>query len=209
MRAVFILCLLAADAPADKLEDAAQSLIDAGLSQWERGDLAGARASFAHARDVLPDKPNPHRLLAIADAKLGDCNEAVREADLFLQLAAAGDRRRAEIEELRSSCAPAKTSPAATAPRVTARAATATVATAPASRPWRSFQRNTAIASLVIGAALLAVSAAMFAIDGKCTANVPIQSCANLYDTNGIGAAFAALGAGGVVASVPLFIVSY
>lgn len=207
MRAFFIVCVLAAAAPADKLEDAAQSLIDTGLSQWERGDLAGARASFAHARDVLPDKPNPHRLLAIADAKLGHCDEAVLEADRFLQLAPAEDRRRGEVEEVRASCAPVKTSPAAPAPAVTARPVTATVATPP--RPWRSFQRNTAIASLAIGAALLAVGAAMFAIDGKCTTSVPLQSCRDLYDTNGIGAAFAAFGSGGVVASVPLFIVGY
>jgi hypothetical protein len=207
MRAFAIVCVLAAAAPADKLEDAAQSLIDAGLSQWERGDLAGARASFAHARDVLPDKPNPHRLLAIADAKLGHCDEAVGEADRFLQLTTAEDRRRGEIEELRAACRPAPPKPATTASAKAASQKTAPAADA--SRPWQKFQRNTAIASLVIGAALLAVGAAMFAIDGKCTTNVPLQSCRDLYDTNGIGAAFASFGAGGIVASVPLFIVSY
>src|SRR5579859_2517332 len=104
MRAILVVGLLAGAARADKLEEAAQLLVDRGLAAWEKGELTLARESFAGARDLLPHKPNPYRLLALLDSKTGRCRDALYEIDQFLRLTPAGDARREEADAIRQSC---------------------------------------------------------------------------------------------------------
>jgi hypothetical protein len=178
--------LIATGLFADKLEDAAQLLIDRGLAAWEKGDLPGARASFARARDLLPEKPNPYRLLALADQKLGQCDVAVAEADRFLALAAADDSRRNEVRSIRESCVRPSPTPAIAKPSLLQPAPTAR------KRPTNIW-RNSAIASLVIGAAGI-------------IAGVPLLI---FVDNKAAGAVPTAVGAAGLVLTIPFFVVDW
>jgi hypothetical protein len=84
--------------------DEASERVNHGLELYAAGDLEGARREWAGAQSLVPSKPNPYRLLAMVDARLGRCQEAVREADLFLKLAPADDRRRGDVESIREQC---------------------------------------------------------------------------------------------------------
>lgn len=183
---LLVLIFLCASASADKLEDAAQLLVDRGLEAWAKGDLPGARASFASARDLLPEKPNPYRLLALADQKLGRCEDALREAERFLTLAAANDSRRSEVQLVRESCV--RPSPTPSRPQI----AVAPPPPAP-KKPATNVWRNSAIASLVIGAAGV-------------IAGVPLLI---FVDNKAAGAVPTAVGAAGLLLTIPFFVVDF
>jgi hypothetical protein len=191
MRALAVVMLLPLVAGADKLEDAAQLLIDRGLSAWEKGELTLARESFAGARDLQPHKPNPYRLLALIDSKTGRCTEAVAEIDLFLQLAVATDPRRAEAQDIRQSCGnlPQPAPPRPTAVKVMPPPAVE-APPPPKSYAWR----NAAIASAVLGGALFSVGIALIAVGDNQTLTP--------------GIAVGAVGGVGLALSIPLFIVN-
>jgi hypothetical protein len=184
-----LVCVLASTVHADPLESAAQALVDSGLREWERGDLPAARALFAHARDVLPDKPNPYRLLALIDSKLGHCAAAVLEAERFLALTPPDDRRRGEIVAVRESCtaAPAKmnmsvnVNPAPTA--------------IPSHASPRRGLRIAAITTLVLGTASAVVGGVLWGTLQK-----------NAFEA---GLPLTTLGGVSLAISIPLFVVAY
>jgi hypothetical protein len=191
---VLLLTLICTYVQADKLEDAAQLLVDRGLEAWAKGDLPAARASFASARDLLPEKPNPYRLLALADQKLGRCDDALKEADRFLALAAASDPRRAEVQSLREGCVrphPSQARPPKDQP-ARVEALQPTQAQPPAKKPTNVW-RNSAIASLVIGAAGV-------------IAGVPLLI---FVDNKAAGAVPTAVGAAGLLLTIPFFVVDF
>jgi formylglycine-generating enzyme required for sulfatase activity len=103
VRTAFLLCL-AAIARAGDVEAAALEKLEQGIAQFKDNDLSSARDSFVRARDLLPNRPNPHRWLALTDVRLGRCNEAIRELDAFLHLVPADDYRVAEAITLRERC---------------------------------------------------------------------------------------------------------
>jgi hypothetical protein len=192
--------LLCGSARADKLEDAAQLLIDRGLERWEKGDVVAARDSFASARDLLPNKPNPYRLLALADSKLGRCQEAVVEADRFSALTPASDPRRSEVNAIRDSC---MRPPAARAPvpptLVSTPSAVPDVADLPPA-PQNHALRKVAVFSLVAGAVFMAIGVPLLAVPNACRGSSDVEACRN------VGASFATFGSAGMVAAVPLFV---
>ena len=95
---------LIAVARADEPPDAALLLQDEGIALYESGDFAAARDRFDQACALAPDKKNPHRWLGLAEARLGQCAEAVREFGRFLALAEAGDKRIPEVVRERYRC---------------------------------------------------------------------------------------------------------
>jgi hypothetical protein len=99
---IFVAARTVAAAPS--VLDEAGERVNHGLELYAAGDLEGARREWAGAQSLVPAKPNPYRLLAMVDARLGRCQDAVREADLFLKLAPADDRRRADVESIRAEC---------------------------------------------------------------------------------------------------------
>jgi hypothetical protein len=84
--------------------DDANERVTHGLQLYATGDLEGARREWGAAQALVPGKPNPYRLLAMVDLRLGHCGDAVREAELFLSLAPPDDRRRPDVESLRDQC---------------------------------------------------------------------------------------------------------
>jgi len=187
---LLLLLLISQGSFADKLEDAAQLLIDRGLEAWEKGDLPGARSSFAKARDLLPEKPNPYRLLALVDQKLGHCEEAASEADRFLGLAIASDPRRAEVQSIRDSCV--RPSPVRSSQAPISRPSLAQATPTPR-KPPTNIWRNSAIASLVIGSVgIIAGVPLLIYVDNKAAGAVPT-----------------AVGAAGIVLTIPFFVVDW
>jgi Flp pilus assembly protein TadD len=101
--AATLLCAAQGLARADKELDALQHL-DAGIKLFERDELERARTEFFAARDLFPQKPNPHRWLGLLEARLGRCAEAVSELDRFLALVPPSDLRVSEAREARDRC---------------------------------------------------------------------------------------------------------
>src|SRR5690348_8206157 len=99
-----VLCADLAHAQSDDVVAEASNRVNHGLELYAAGDLAGARKEFAAAQLLVPDKPNPYRLLALVDAHMGQCTDALREVEVFLKLAAPDDRRRPEALSVREQC---------------------------------------------------------------------------------------------------------
>lgn len=105
MRSALLLLFLAPQARADRAAEALQ-LLDQGIAHFQAGRLDAARDSFIQARDLVPDKPNPHRWLGLVYARQGRCAEAVTEVDVFIQRVPASDPRAVEAVTLRDRCQP-------------------------------------------------------------------------------------------------------
>jgi hypothetical protein len=100
--------LIALQARAADYESDAIRLLDKGYDLYLKGDpasLAEARKTFEAARALFPNKPNPYRLLGLTDARLGHCQEAVHNLELYLKLAKPDDPRIAEATAARDRCA--------------------------------------------------------------------------------------------------------
>lgn len=96
--------LYAGVARADSLEERALAHLDRGVAAFGARDFVRARAEFAEAQRLAPDRPNPYRWLARTDGELGDCRNAVVEVEAFLSHVAAGDPRIAEVIAVRDKC---------------------------------------------------------------------------------------------------------
>lgn len=103
-------------ASADPVEDAAQVHLDRGVAAFERGDYLAAHAEIEAANKLVPSKANPYRWLALTEVQLGDCARARGNIEAFLERAAAGDPRRAEMLRLRDLCSRTGTLAIRTAP---------------------------------------------------------------------------------------------
>jgi Flp pilus assembly protein TadD len=105
MRALCVLGLLlaAAQARADVEVDALTRL-NAGVAHYQLGQLEEARADFITARDLEPNRANPHRWLGLTEARLDHCEAAVVELDLFLQSVPPRDPRVTEATAVRDLC---------------------------------------------------------------------------------------------------------
>jgi hypothetical protein len=103
MRPLFVLLLLTGLARADDVSTALGEL-DRGVALFQSGDLTAARAAFARARDLVPDKANPYRWLGLVDARLGRCAEAIQELDEFVRRVPTNDTRAVEAITIRDRC---------------------------------------------------------------------------------------------------------
>jgi len=97
------LAVVPSPARADRFDDALR-LIDRGTKLMDLGDYRSALKLFAAAQTLMPDKPNPYRLLGLAHARLGDCTEAGANFDLFLKMVPPNDPRVAEVRNERVNC---------------------------------------------------------------------------------------------------------
>ena len=100
---VLAVCALSATAYADAAGDALRFL-DHGKELFDVGQYEAAREAFIKSRDLAPDKPNPHRWTGLVDEKLGKCDEALHEFDIFLSMVGTTDPRSKDVIEARARC---------------------------------------------------------------------------------------------------------
>lgn len=112
----------AADGPSAEAEAAALRELDRGIAAYRARDFATAHAAFTAAHDLVPERANPYRWLALTEVELGDCAAALPHIDGFVARVAADDARLPELVRLRAVChrtlerpAPAEPVPATTA----------------------------------------------------------------------------------------------
>jgi tetratricopeptide (TPR) repeat protein len=155
--AVLLMVAGAAPARGDHASEALQ-LLDRGISHFQAGRLEEARDALTRARDLVPDKANPHRWLGLVDARMGRCDEAVRELEAFIERVPRDDPRAVEAVTLRDRCvaepAAKKAPPVAleTRPVERPRNAELEVTSAPPSQPK---PKRYWIAGVVVGAAVV------------------------------------------------------
>lgn len=93
-----------APARADSVEDAARVHLDRGVAAFRARDYARAHRELTAASELVPDKPNPYRWLALTLVQLGDCRGALGHIESFLSRVPQGDERTAELVRLRDLC---------------------------------------------------------------------------------------------------------
>ena len=91
-------------ARADTVEATALFHLDRGVAAFHRGDYVTAQREFTAAHDLVPERANPYRWLALTAAQLGDCPTARVHADAFLIRVGPDDARAAELVRLRELC---------------------------------------------------------------------------------------------------------
>src|SRR5204863_8309234 len=108
MRTAWVVAILVAGAASARAEEGrearARKLQAEGAALMQAGDLLRARTAFAAAQALVPERAKPYRWLGLVDAQLGRCEEAVKNLEVFLGKAAAGDARLAEVREARDRC---------------------------------------------------------------------------------------------------------
>jgi PEGA domain len=105
LAALAALAVLApAPARADAVEDAARVHLDRGVAAFRARDYARAHRELTAACELVPDKPNPHRWLALTEIQLGDCRAALVHIESFLSRIPEDDERVPELVRLRELC---------------------------------------------------------------------------------------------------------
>jgi hypothetical protein len=102
--AVVIVVALQLHAYADPAEDAALLHLDRGIAAFNGKDFATAEREFSAAHELVPDKANPYRWLALTEIQLGDCKSALDHIDAFITRVPPGDPRVAEMTRWREFC---------------------------------------------------------------------------------------------------------
>ena len=98
-----LLLLAGGSALGDQESDALEN-IKRGIQLFKESDLRGARAEFAKAHELVPERANPLRLLGLTEARIGNCESAVVYLEEFLRRVAPDDNRIAEVTAARDSC---------------------------------------------------------------------------------------------------------
>ncbi len=101
---ILVLALAPPAARADAVEDAARVHLDRGVAALRAGDYALALRELTAASELVPDKPNPYRWLALTEVQLGDCRRALVHIEGFVSRVPADDARVAELVRLRELC---------------------------------------------------------------------------------------------------------
>lgn len=91
-------------AVADENEDAALAHMDRGTAAFNAKEYVRAHGEFEAAHELVPDRANPYRWLALTDMQLGDCAKAVGNIAEFEMRVAKDDARLAELQRLRVLC---------------------------------------------------------------------------------------------------------
>ena len=95
--------VLSSTAFADNASDAL-ALLEQGVTRFQAGRLDAACDALERARDLVPDKPNPHRWLGLVYARMGKCSQAVVELESFIKRVPPIDPRAVEAVTLRDRC---------------------------------------------------------------------------------------------------------
>lgn len=101
---ILALALAAAPARADAVEDAARVHLDRGVAAFRARDYPRALRELTAASELVPDKPNPYRWLALTEVQLGDCRGALAHIEAFLSKVPDDDERVPELVRLRELC---------------------------------------------------------------------------------------------------------
>ncbi len=101
---ILVVALAAGAARADTVEDAARVHLDRGVAAFRAGDYARAHRELTAASELVPDRPNPYRWLALTEVQLGDCRRALVNIEAFLSRVPDDDERVPEIVRLRELC---------------------------------------------------------------------------------------------------------
>lgn len=109
MRAVVLtiaLAMAAAPARADDGDPEAAALreLDRGIAAYRVRDFATAHAAFTAAHELVPERANPYRWLALTEVELADCAAALPHIDAFAARVPADDARLPELVRLRAVC---------------------------------------------------------------------------------------------------------
>jgi hypothetical protein len=142
--AIGLVMILATAAYAGTAEEDALAHLNDGVAHYNRNELDAARTDFIAARDLFPERANPHRWLGLTEARLGHCDAAVVELEQFLQSVPPRDPRVPEAIAVRDLCRKPAQAPVV-APVVVP--APVVVAAPPPPRPKRRYW----IAGAVIG----------------------------------------------------------
>lgn len=102
------------------VETEALGHLDRGVAAYRAGDYAVAERELHAAQQLVPDRANPYRWLALTESALGECQPALVDVESFLSRIPADDPRVAEMVQLREHCvielhaqgAPAQPAPA-------------------------------------------------------------------------------------------------
>ncbi len=86
------------------VEDQALGHLDRGVAAYRAGDYAVAERELHAAQQLVPDRPNPYRWLALTESSLGECQQALVDIESFLSRIPADDPRVAEMVQLREHC---------------------------------------------------------------------------------------------------------
>jgi hypothetical protein len=89
---------------ADENEDAALVHMDRGTAAFSAKEYVRAHREFEAAHELVPDRANPYRWLALTEMQLGDCAQAVGNIAEFERRVANDDPRLAELQRLRVLC---------------------------------------------------------------------------------------------------------
>ena len=100
---VAVLLVLAAPAAAED-EEAALRHIDRGVEAFRAGEYDLAHREFTAAQELVPDRANPYRWLALTEVQLGDCAAALVHIEGFLSRVEPDDPRSAEMIRNRVLC---------------------------------------------------------------------------------------------------------
>jgi hypothetical protein len=102
--ALSVILVLAGAVRADDNEAAALAHIDRGVAAFHAGEYTRAHREFTAAHELVPDRANPYRWLALTEMQLGDCASAVPNIAEFERRVPADDPRLAELIRLRVLC---------------------------------------------------------------------------------------------------------
>jgi hypothetical protein len=108
---VVIVVALQLHAYADPAEDAALLHLDRGIAAFDAKDFPTAQREFSAAHELVPDKANPYRWLALTEIQLGDCKSALDHIDGFISRVPPADPRVAEMTRWREFCRREATQP--------------------------------------------------------------------------------------------------
>lgn len=123
MRALVVVIAIAlvpsSTALADPTEDAALVHLDRGIAAFNAKDFQRALRELTAAHELVPDKANPYRWLALTEIQLGDCKSALVHIEGFLSRVPPTDPRVAEMTRWRALCRQEPQAQPPTDPQVT------------------------------------------------------------------------------------------
>ena len=101
---IAIAVVLTSSVSADPTEDAALVHLDRGIAAFNAKDFHRALRELTAAHELVPDRANPYRWLALTEIQLGDCVSALGHIEGFLARVPADDPRVAEMTRWRAFC---------------------------------------------------------------------------------------------------------
>jgi tetratricopeptide (TPR) repeat protein len=101
---IAIALVLPSSAVADTTEETALAHLDRGIAAFNAKDFQRALGELTAAHELVPDKANPYRWLALTEIQLGNCPAALGHIDGFLARVPPEDARVAEMTRWRDFC---------------------------------------------------------------------------------------------------------